>query len=82
MRILGQGTDALRKFASDCQNAGGIPVAQAWYAGVEFKDKLLVRCYGANMMGGFVTEISSDLVNKVAQSRKRYTALSDILKTA
>ncbi len=80
MRIIGKGIEALRSFARECTEAGGIPVAQAFYAGQEFKDKLLVRCYGANIAGGFVTDVPADTVSKLAQSRKRYMALSEILR--
>jgi len=80
MRIIGQGVETLRNFATQCTNAGGIPVAQAFYAGQEFKDKLLVRCYGANISGGFVTNVPADTISKLAQSRKRYMALSEVLR--
>jgi hypothetical protein len=79
MKVIGRGEAALRDFAAKCEQAGGIPVAQAYYAGVEFKNKLLVKCYGANVQGGFITDIPTEIVNKVASSRKRYTALSEIL---
>jgi hypothetical protein len=79
MKVIGRGEAALRDFATKCEQAGGIPVAQAYYAGVEFRDKLLVKCYGGNVQGGFVTELPADLVNRVASSRKRYIALSEIL---
>jgi len=79
MKIIGRGEAALREFAARCTQAGGIPVAQAYYAGQEFRDKLLVKCYGGNVQGGFVTELPANLVNRVATSRKRYTALSEIL---
>jgi hypothetical protein len=79
MKIIGRGEAALRDFATKCEQAGGIPVAQAYYAGQEFKDKLLVKCYGGNVQGGFVTELPANIVNQVASSRKRYTALSEIL---
>ena len=79
MKIIGRGEAALRDFATRCEQAGGIPVAQAYYAGVEFKDRLLVKCYGGNVQGGFVTDLPANIVNQVATSRKRYTALSEIL---
>ena len=79
MKIIGRGEAALRDFATKCEQAGGIPVAQAYYAGQEFKDRLLVKCYGGNVQGGFVTELPADIVNRVASSRKRYIALSEIL---
>ena len=79
MKIIGRGEAALRDFATRCEQAGGIPVAQAYYAGHEFRDKLLVKCYGGNVQGGFVTGLPENLVNQVASSRKRYTALSEIL---
>jgi hypothetical protein len=79
MKIIGKGEAALRDFATKCTQAGGVPVAQAYYAGVEFKDRLLVKCYGGNVQGGFVTELPADVVNKIASSRKRYTALSEII---
>ena len=79
MKIIGKGEAALRDFATKCEQAGGIPVAQAYYAGQEFKDRLLVKCYGSNVQGGFVTELPADIVNQVATSRRRYTALSEIL---
>jgi hypothetical protein len=79
MKIIGRGEAALRDFATRCEQAGGIPVAQAYYAGQEFRDKLLVKCYGGNVQGGFVTELPANIVNQVATSRKRYTALSEIL---
>jgi hypothetical protein len=79
MKIIGRGEAALREFATRCEQAGGIPVAQAYYAGQEFRDKLLVKCYGGNVQGGFVTDLPANVVNRVATSRKRYTALSEIL---
>jgi len=79
MKIIGRGEAALRDFATKCEQAGGIPVAQAYYAGQEFKDRLLVKCYGGNVQGGFITELPANLVNRVATSRKRYTVLSEIL---
>jgi len=79
MKIIGRGEAALRDFATKCEQAGGIPVAQAYYAGQEFKDRLLVKCYGGNVQGGFITELPANLVNHVATSRKRYTVLSEIL---
>ena len=82
MKIIGKGEKALREFASKCEEAGGIPVAQAYYAGHEFKDRLLVKCYGANVQGGFITDLPASLVSSVASSRKRYTALSEILSGA
>ena len=79
MKIIGRGEAALRDFATKCEQAGGIPVAQAYYAGQEFKDRLLVKCYGSNVQGGFVTDLPANIVNQVATSRRRYTALSEIL---
>jgi hypothetical protein len=82
MKIIGRGEAALRDFATKCEQAGGIPVVQAYYAGQEFKDRLLVKCYGGNVLGGFITDVPADIVNKVATSRKRYVALSEILGRA
>jgi hypothetical protein len=46
---------------------------------VEFKNRLLVKCYGGNVQGGFITDLPAELVNRVASSRKRYIVLSEVL---
>ncbi|RLE84961.1 MAG: hypothetical protein DRJ67_09715 [Thermoprotei archaeon] len=68
--IIGRGVDALKSFIRECMEAGGTPTMLAKYGPTEFRDAVLVRCYGASdkVRGGLIVDLPAEIVEKV---RKR-----------
>ena len=72
VKIIGKGIDAVVSFIKECLDAGGTPTLLGEYGGREFKDRVIVRCYGAadKVPGGVIVDLPEEFVEKVRKRKK------------
>ena len=67
MRVLGSGTEALRRFVEGCLKAGGIPIIRTKYGGKRFpENKVVVACWGKGreVPGGTIENVPPDIIEQ------------------
>lgn len=88
VNIIGSGDDAVKTFAKECLEKGGIPTFVPEYAGIPLKyggkPAVIARCYlqGEPLRGGLITDISEDLWKKIKEARRDVRALAKELGVA
>jgi len=84
-RVIGRGREALTSWVRKCLEAGGIPTFVVEYAGRPLpNNSVLVRCFGAGdkVRGGMISDIPTDLLEKIKSAKKDITTLAEELGVA
>jgi len=84
-RVIGSGREALINWVKTCIEAGGIPTFVVEYAGKPLpNNSVLVRCYmaGDKVKGGVITDVPTDLLEKIKSAKKDITTLAKELGLA
>jgi len=71
VRIIGSGTEGLKKFIEKCRKAGGTPIFRTKYSGKRLPgNAVIVACYGKGreVPGGTIVNVPEELI---AEMEKR-----------